>query len=310
MMYAPRRALILGKGFVGLALADYLINTENFTSVHLLGRGTINQFRCQNITESEGDISAASLSSLGECNYSVIFYCAGDGSIAASEANHPRAVENNLLSLVSALDYCAISKVSTRFVYCSSAAVYGNYSDGCNISESAELQPCSFYGLLKKQAEELCLFYKRNYLENLAIARIFSVYGPGLKKQLFWDALAKLHQKRFSFGGGGHESRDWIYIKDLCAVLSIMGQSTCTGIFNVGTGNAVQVKDALSQISLMYSHVTGAGYMEPEFDGLERVGNPVFLVADISKTIQTLGWKPRMSLSEGLLEYVKWGAKN
>src|SRR5205085_5087889 len=63
------------------------------------------------------------------------------------------------------------------------------------------------------------------------------VYGPGLRKQLFWDAARKATHGEFDFFGSGEELRDWVYVEDLARLLADLGAAPreFPRLSNVGT---------------------------------------------------------------------------
>ncbi|MGC6756656.1 NAD-dependent epimerase/dehydratase family protein, partial [Escherichia coli] len=78
----------------------------------------------------------------------------------------------------------------------------------------------------------------KHYDISAKIIRPFSVYGPGLKKQLIWDVLNKIKDKQHHYFGSGNEMRDWIYIDDFIAVLFnyVSNYALMSDLINVGTG--------------------------------------------------------------------------
>jgi UDP-glucose 4-epimerase len=71
------------------------------------------------------------------------------------------------------------------------------------------------------------------YQTRSVILRPFSVYGPGLRKQLLWDAMQKADRGAFEFFGSGRELRDWVYVSDLveCLLKASEHASACRAGF-------------------------------------------------------------------------------
>ena len=101
----------------------------------------------------------------------------------------------------------------SQLVIPSSAAVYGQKNEK-SISVHDVLNPVSPYGNHKRICETLSKFYSNYYKLRISIIRLFSLYGPGLKKQLLWDACNKIYSGDQIYSGTGLEKRDWIYIED------------------------------------------------------------------------------------------------
>jgi UDP-glucose 4-epimerase len=210
----------------------------------------------------------------------------------------------NVTTTLSLLEFARLYAPAARIVYLSSAAVYGNV-DHLPIAESVPLQPVSPYGLHKKMAEDICRSYSRYFGIATAIVRLFSVYGPGLKKQLLWDTCTKMARQEITFSGGGHETRDWLHVRDAAALLVKARDhaSTDSPTVNGGTGVGVTVREIVSEICNIWQ-INRA----PVFSTLARPGDPVHYVAD-SILAQKWGWQPRVDWRDGLREYVEWFRK-
>ena len=182
----------------------------------------------------------------------------------------------------------------------SSAAVYGA-AVSIPTSESCALAPISPYGAHKRICEELCASYGRSFGVASVVLRLFSVYGPGLRKQLMWDACRKARAGELTFAGTGDEERDWLHVDDAASlVIAAAAQaSAATPIYNGASGAGVRVRDVVGQI---YREL-GAG--TPRFSGETRAGDPRRYVADVTRS-RSLGWSPRVELARGISQYVAW----
>jgi UDP-glucose 4-epimerase len=185
-------------------------------------------------------------------------------------------------------------------VFLSSAAVYGNAAAGA-IPEGAPAAPLSPYGTHKQLAEQLCTSHARNFGLRTIVLRLFSVYGPGLRKQLLWDACNRLTTEAPEFSGTGGELRDWLHVSDAAALIqAIAGASGATHtIFNGGTGAGTAVSEVLAELA------AALGTCAPRFSGKQRPGDPTSLVADASRA-RALGWSPRHDWRHGVREYAGW----
>jgi UDP-glucose 4-epimerase len=173
------------------------------------------------------------------------------------------------------------------------------------IAESDPLLPVSPYGVHKKISEEMCCSYARNFGLSVAIVRLFSVYGIGLRKQLLWDACMKIRDGGNGFFGSGMETRDWLHINDAASLLftaSERASSECP-IVNGGAGQGVLVRDVLSELFDCFGRSDA-----PQFSGAARTGDPVHYIADISR-LAGWSWHPNMQWREGMREYAEWFKK-
>jgi UDP-glucose 4-epimerase len=226
-----------------------------------------------------------------------IIHCAGGSSVAAS-IQDPAADFAKTVPPVRAL-LERLCERPARLVLVSSAAVYGN-TEHVPIPETAALAPVSPYGEHKQQCEQLCIDYGRRGVAS-TIVRLFSVYGPGLKKQLLWDACRKLEAGNAVFGGTGEEQRDWLHVDDAASLLVVAAEraSSEVTIVNGGSGDGTRVRDVVEMIS----RELGAG--APTFSGGVRPGDPPRYIADITRA-RAFGWQPTVDLARGIREYVAW----
>ena len=173
--------------------------------------------------------------------------------------------------------------------------------------ETHPLKPISPYGVHKKMAESVCESFYQNYGLQTCSLRIFSAYGEGLKKQLFWDLHKKVKTKNevFLFGSGS-ESRDFIHISDLVKVIElVIGNCTFKSeCINVANGEELTIKKVAELFYSIYQPDASI-----HFEGQTRLGDPVNWVADISK-IQEFGYINEIDLKTGLKKYVEWLLEN
>lgn len=190
-----------------------------------------------------------------------------------------------------------------RFLLLSSAAVYGNPAS-LPVRESAPSDPISPYGYHKMMCEALLKEYFDIYGIRTSAVRIFSAYGPGLKKQILWDIYHKaIKNKVVDLFGTGEETRDFIFVQDVAySIQLILEQSTFNAdLYNVANGHEVSIKE-LGRLFLSSLELKN---MELAFSGQIKPGDPKRWCADITQ-IRNLGYSPRVSLEQGVHEYSKW----
>ena len=89
-----------------------------------------------------------------------------------------------------------------------------------------QLAPMSPYGQHKLMMEQLCRSYAMIFGLRSTVARLFSVYGPHLRKQLLWDICSRLERngRTLVLGGTGAEIRDWTDVRDVARLLTKIGE--------------------------------------------------------------------------------------
>ncbi|HVU98926.1 MAG TPA: NAD-dependent epimerase/dehydratase family protein [Puia sp.] len=210
----------------------------------------------------------------------------------------------NVANVYAMLDAIREHAPGCKFMNLSSAAVYGNPTH-CPVPESAPLQPLSPYGFHKIYSEEVCGEFHRFYQIPTASLRIFSAYGEGLKKQLFWDLYQKTKAAkdgRIELFGTGEETRDFIYVRDILeAIHCVIRNAAFNGqTINIASGQETTIADAAT----VFLRCLGSG-LEPRFSGAAKQGDPLRWKADIG-LLKSYGFAPRHGLEDGLKNYTRW----
>lgn len=227
-------------------------------------------------------------------NFEIIFYCAGSGTVSLSNRNPREDYYRNVVSVKETLRYINFFPKKPDLIFISSAAVYGN-----SIKKNF-LRPISNYGKNKLLAEKAIIeFSKRKKIKSIVL-RFFSIYGPGLKKQLIWDAINKFKKKDFTFYGTGNETRSWMFIDDAIKLMlySYNQLSLKPRILNLSSGENIKVKVILNKL-LKNMKLKN----KIIFNKRSLKGNPTYLAYpnNISKK---LGLKKFIKIDEGLKNYV------
>lgn len=250
----------------------------------------------------DASVSLSSLMTLQD-SFELVIHCAGNGSVGYSLTNPLQDFYKTVQSTADLLEYLRLVHPSTLLIYPSSAGVYGAKADA-PIKEGDALNPISPYGYNKKITEDLLSSYSQTFGIHVAIVRYFSIYGPGLTKQLLWDASTKLRTPkdgRAVFWGTGEETRDWISGEDAAELIVAVSRSAEQfNVLNGASGQRVTVKQTLSLLKSALSVDT-----EIAFTGVIREGDPRFYHADVSRA-EALGWRPLTPLAEGIRNYAKW----
>jgi UDP-glucose 4-epimerase len=232
----------------------------------------------------------------------VCIHCAGRASVELSVSDPASDFQASASMTFHLLDTLRLYAPTCHLIYLSSAAAYGNPTR-VPISESQIAEPISPYGFHKLMGEQLCLEFYRVYQLPTTITRIFSAYGPGLRRQVVWDICQKvLTQTKINLYGTGNESRDFIHGVDISKAMLILAEGTDgqASIYNLSTGVETRIKDL---VKLIITKLKSEA--EFEFDGNLPSGVPCNWQADIKK-IKKLGFEPTVDLDRGLDTFVQW----
>ena len=190
-----------------------------------------------------------------------------------------------------------------RFLYAASSSCYG-IPDLYPTPESAPTRPQYPYALSKLLGEQCVLHWSQVYRLPTVSLRLFNVYGPrsrtsGTYGAVFGVFLAqKLNRQPYTVVGDGTQSRDFTFVSDVADAFVTAAQSTVSGkVFNVGTGTPVAVNRLVELLEGAVVHVP------------RRPGEPDRTHADIAAIQRELGWRPKVSIEEGvriLLENIEY----
>lgn len=238
-----------------------------------------------------------------EKSYDFCINASGMANVALSEQSPLKDYTANVKNTLFLLELIRLKDPLCKFIHLSSAAVYGNPKK-LPVKEKDEKNPISVYGFHKLQSELLCLEYARQFNIRTLNLRLFSVYGEGLKKQLFWDLHKKLEQDTdvIELFGKPNDTRDFIHINDLMKAIDlILDKVEFNGSsINVSTGTESTIE------SVVNTYISNSPIQKQlKFLNTSLPGYPSQWRADISK-LEQIGFIPSVSLEEGLEKYYKW----
>jgi UDP-glucose 4-epimerase len=297
-----KSALVIGgAGFLGAMIARAFREAGcAVTSLDAVGSGNPHESRgIRTIVMSLPDASFGSL--LSDIAPDVVVHCAGKASVPDSVHNPHDDFVSHVVLTEWLIHQFRISAPNTRFIYLSSAAVYGQ-PDELPVTESTEVRPVSPYGYHKRMAEMLCEQASRLFGLQTVVARIFSAYGSGLQRQVIWEAARQAcEENQISLHGTGDETRDFIHAQDIAQAVILLAQMAPAdgSAYNVASGTETSVKAVAQAI---------AGKIQTcpiSFRGTRRDYDPERWKADITK-IRSIGFQPSISLGEGLDDVISW----
>lgn len=294
-----------GAGFIGSNLCRKLLeNGAKVTAYDNLYSGKIEFIedlmdKGLNFVQEDVRDHAALEEATKDCE--IIFHLAAQTSVPFSMENPQEDCEINVVGTLNALK--AARKAGARVVFASSAAVYGN-PEKRPTPETYPAHPVAFYGLTKLLGEDYCRFYQEIYGLEVVMLRIFNVYGPDCHGAIY-DFLSKLQKNpnKLEVLGTGKQSRDFVYVSDLINFLLKAATSPAAPgeVFNVGTGTTTSV----AELAKMIVDILGLEDVDIYFTGGQAwAGDMDITLADNSKAISKLQWRPQVNLEEGLKKLI------
>jgi len=283
-----------GAGFIGSNLVDALIGRGDDVLVvddFATGRREYVHERAELL---EHDIRVPF-----DVEADLVFHLAAQADVQTSMKRPDYDAEVNVVGTVNVLRAAGEAQV----IFASSGgAGYGECPQPA--AEDAPFEPLSPYGIAKKCGEEYLAGWNRIHDTTHLSLRFANVYGPrqdsGLEGgvvAIFLERMAR-GEETVIFGDGG-QSRDFVYVGDVVeALLAAMGRTG--GPYNVGTGVATTVAD----LHAACARVAGVD-AEPRHEDA-RLGDLRRSVLDVSRVERELGWRPRVSLDDGLARTWAW----
>lgn len=215
-------------------------------------------------------------------------------------------VTGTLNVLRAAVD-CGVS----RFVFASSSSVYGE-TEALPKREDMPTRPVSPYGVSKLSAENYCVAFSRVYGLHTVCLRYFNVYGPRQKYGPY-SGVIPAFIKRIQNGepplifGDGNQTRDFTYVLDVvdANLLSLTADVPQGEVFNIAAGHICSINELADSILTLM----GKADLRP-LHASARAGDIRASYADISKARQTLGYRAKFELADGLKNVIDWFTSN
>lgn len=244
-----------GAGFIGSHSVEQLLEAnipvrvlDNFST------GSRQNLPSHSLLEiQEGDIRDDVTVQKAMEDMTHVLHLAAQVSVQASVDDPPGSCSTNIGGFVNVLQAARSFRVQ-RFVYASSAAVYGR-STQLPLSEMDMAQPCSPYGLEKYVNDQYAALFAREFGLSLLGLRYFNVYGPRQDPQspyagVISKYISMIEQQRpLTIFGDGAQTRDFIFVKDVAKANVEALQSKMTGVCNVATGLSVSLLHLIEVLS-------------------------------------------------------------
>jgi len=319
MDYKNKKILITGGlGFIGSSLAISLVNAgANVTLLDAMipGYGG-NMFNIEPIKDGV-TVNFADIRDEHVMNYLVrekdfIFHLAAQVSHIKSLSDPFSDIDINIKGTAILLEACKRYNRNAVIIRSGTRGEYGN-SKLLPVNEEAPTNPKGIYEISQLTAEKMMKVYNDIYGMRAVMLRLTNIYGP--RAQMMnsnfgianWFARQALDHQVIKVFGDGKIKRDFIYIDDCIeAILATAKNEKCYGeIFNIGDDS---FSDFLELANVLCALEQGASWEFAPFTPERAAQEPGDFYSDISKINSFTGWRPKISLKEGLkrtLDYYK-----
>ncbi len=212
----------------------------------------------------------------------------------------------------------AVPAEQARFHHVSTDEVFGSLSPTePAFTETTPYSPRSPYSASKASSDHLVRAYHHTYGLPVTISNCSNNYGPYQypEKLIPLMIFNALNGKDLPVYGDGQQVRDWLYVTDHCdAIWQVVTRGMLGETYNIGGGNQPANLEVVHTLCEIMDELSAASPHKPH-KGLirfvkDRPGHDRRYAMDISKIQAELGWQPKMTLSTGLLETVRWYMDN
>ena len=308
----PDRVLVTGcAGFLGSQLSERLlaeglgvIGVDCFTDFYprpLKERNLAELRQNPAFDLQERDISCDPIDDLLE-KVGVVYHLAAQAGVRGSFGDGFQIYLSNNVRGTQRLLESAVRNPVDAFVYASSSSVYGN-AESQPTPESASRAPVSPYGMTKCATEDLAGVYGRNHGLNAVGLRYFTVYGPRQRPDMAFARFvsAGLAGEPITILGDGLQVRDFTFVDDVVdATLLAAEHGTAGAVYNVGGGTPVTLLDAVHMIEEQIERPIAVEHRQSARGDARQTS------ADTTRAREELGFRPSVSLREGLGRQVEW----
>lgn len=295
-----------GAGFIGSNLVDAVLSTGcRVTVLDNLSTGfrrnLTNNADLESIEDDVRDRLAVDAAFSG-CD--TVYHLAASVGNRKSIDDPIHDAETNVLGTINVLEAARAAGVR-KVVVSSSAGVFGELKT-LPIREDHPIEPDSPYGCTKLCEEKLALAWAKLYGLEVVCLRYFNVFGRRQRFDAYGNVIPifvfqALRGERLTVFGDGEQTRDFVHVNDVVAAnLGAAEKPGLTGVFNIGSGTRISIKELVRLIEKVSGLDLDVRY------GPERPGDVRDSLADISAARGAFGFAPSTDFEGNLADYVAW----
>lgn len=304
-----------GAGFIGSNFIRYVLGLSKGHSVVNYDKLTYagNLANLESIAHHSdyrfirGDICDAGAVEAAMNGCDAVVHFAAESHVDRSIYEPAPVIETNVKGTFVLLQIARKQKIG-RFLHISSDEVYGDMPQGSFADEGSPLRASSPYSATKASADLLVLSYVRTFGFPALITRSSNNYGPYQFPEKFLPLMITncLDNKALPIYGDGKQQRDWLYVEDNCrGILAVLERGRVGEVYNIGGS------DIVDNLSMCRGILQFLGKPDSLLRYVEdRPGHDRRYALTCDKISKELGWKPSISLSEGLQRTFQWYQTN
>ncbi|MEX0650125.1 MAG: GDP-mannose 4,6-dehydratase [Candidatus Andersenbacteria bacterium] len=318
--FRDKKILITGgAGFIGSSLAQATVALGAKVTVldAMLPLYGGNEFNLEGIRDQvefvQGDIRDADLIKTLIPGKDIIYNFAAQVSYIDSKEQPFLDLDINGKGHLTVLEAIREYAPNARVLFSSSRMVYGKIRT-VPVQESHPTEPLSLYGIHKLLGEKYYQYYWDTFGIDTVSVRIPNPYGPRQQMKhnkysiVGWFVRQAMENKNIDIFGEGEQERDYLYIDDIVdAFLHLTAKGQAGEVYNIGTHERVRFVDMVDAVLAEVGSGQKTHIPWPENYEKNETGN---YIADTTKIENATGWKPQISLKDGVRQMVEYYKAN
>lgn len=295
-----------GAGFIGSHIVDALIKSRvKVYVIDDLSAGKRSNVNPNAVFYKISVADPAVMKLIAKIKPDVVFHLAAQIDVRCSVEDPAADARVNVVGTLQVAHASAKAGVK-KFIMTSSGGAM--YSDDLRppYTEATPADPISPYGIAKRTSEMYLGFEHRIHKLPCVILRLANAYGP--RQRLsggYAGVISKFTQsmlagKQCVITGSGKQTRDYVYVGDIVRAQMLAMEKNVSGIYHIGTGKETSVNQLFKKINALNSA------KQKEVHVPACLGEVMRSALDSRKAARELGWKPEVSLDEGLRRTVEW----
>jgi dTDP-glucose 4,6-dehydratase len=255
----------------------------------------------------KGDICDIAAVEAAMAGCEAVVHFAAESHVDRSIYEPAAAIETNVTGTFVLLEVARKLRIN-RFVHISTDEVYGDIRPGAFADENSPVEPSSPYSASKASSDLLVRSYVRTYGFPGLITRSSNNYGPYQFPEKFLPLMIinALDDKPLPIYGDGKQQRDWLHVEDNCrGILAVLERGRPGEVYNIGG------LDIVDNLTMARRLLRAMGKPESLLSYVkDRPGHDRRYALKCDKMKRDLGWKPAISLDEGLRRTIAWYQAN
>jgi dTDP-glucose 4,6-dehydratase len=304
-----------GAGFIGSNFITYLLGLSQSCSVVNFDKLTYagNLANLDSVASNsrytfiKGDICDAAAVEAAMAGCQTVVHFAAASHVDRSIYEPAPMIETNVTGTFVLLQLARKLNIE-KFVHVSTDEVYGDVAPGTFADENSPLRPSSPYSASKASSDLIVRSYVRTFDFPAVITRASNNYGPLQFPEKFLPLIITnaLDDKPLPIYGDGRQERDWLHVEDHCrGIQAVLERGRIGEVYNIGG------LDVVENLTMARRLLRATGKPESLLSHVaDRPGHDRRYALNCEKIERELGWKPAISLDDGLRQTIEWYRTN